>query len=49
MPRMGLRGSDWYAAERSIRRYLVSHGVPTYVYATPRPLHFVIPYQLRFL
>lgn len=32
MPRMGLRGSDWYAAERSIRRYLVSHGVPTYVY-----------------
>jgi hypothetical protein len=41
MPRMGLRGSDWYAAERSFRRYLVSHGVPTYVYATPRPLHLV--------
>jgi len=32
LPRMGLRGSDWYAVERAVRRYLVSHGIPTYVY-----------------
>jgi len=39
LPRMGLRGSDWYAVERAVRRYLVSHGIPTYVYYFKRGGH----------
>lgn len=47
LPRMGLRGSDWYAAERAIRRYLVSHGVPTHVYVPRDSTVIILPNEWK--